>query len=234
MGCSARVTKELEQLLLHNLLKSQKMHEAKRYYPLFNAANTIVFNLRHLLASSEPWEVIVSNNGSTDETVAIVEQYQDKLPNLRIVDSSDQRGAAHARNVGALAAAGEALAFCDADDEVPAGVRLWVRHSSMTSHGDKQQRTLDTKVSPLSSMDQEINIPYLPHASAVTSASDAQFMKLSVDSTKLSWDSRHRLLLENPTCRHRTPLRARRSGSSLAPYDQRYLLARLRVQCPLV
>jgi len=35
--------------------------------------------------------VIISNNGSTDETVAIVEQYQDKLPNLRIVDSSDQR-----------------------------------------------------------------------------------------------------------------------------------------------
>jgi len=33
-------------------------------------------------------EVIISNNGSTDETVAIVEQYQDKLPNLRIVDSS--------------------------------------------------------------------------------------------------------------------------------------------------
>jgi len=50
-------------------------------------------------------EVIISNNGSTDETVAIVEQYQEKLPNLRIVDSSDQRGAAHARNVGALAAA---------------------------------------------------------------------------------------------------------------------------------
>jgi len=34
------------------------------------------------------------NNGSTDETVAIVEQYQEKLSNLRIVDSSDQRGAA--------------------------------------------------------------------------------------------------------------------------------------------
>jgi len=53
-----------------------------------------LFNLRHLLTQHwcEPWEVIVSNNGSTDETVAIVEQYQEKLSNLRIVDSSDQRG----------------------------------------------------------------------------------------------------------------------------------------------
>jgi len=46
-----------------------------------------------------------SNNGSTDETVAIVEQYQEKLSNLRIVDSSDQRGAAHQEcwHIGCLA-----------------------------------------------------------------------------------------------------------------------------------
>jgi len=49
-----------------------------------------LFNLRHLLSSTgEPWNYF--NNGSTDETVAIVEQYQEKLPNLR-VDSSDQPG----------------------------------------------------------------------------------------------------------------------------------------------
>ena len=74
--------------------------------PCFNAANTIAVQLEALAQQHwcEPWEVIVSNNGSTDETVAIVEQYQKKLPNLRIVDSSDQGGAAHARNVGALAA----------------------------------------------------------------------------------------------------------------------------------
>jgi len=61
------------------------------------------FNLRALARQLVASGVIISNNGSTDETVAIVEQYQDKLPNLRIVDSSDQRGAAPHRNVGALA-----------------------------------------------------------------------------------------------------------------------------------
>ncbi len=88
--------------------------------PCFNAADTIAVQLEALAKQqwSEPWEVIVSDNGSTDESVAIVEQYKEKLPNLRIVDSSDQRGAAHARNVGARAATGSALAFCDADDEV--------------------------------------------------------------------------------------------------------------------
>jgi len=93
--------------------------------PCFNAANTIAVQLEALANQqwSEPWEVIVSDNGSTDETLAIVEQYQDKIPNLRIVNSSDRRGAAHARNVGAMAAASEALAFCDTDDEVAPG---WV------------------------------------------------------------------------------------------------------------
>jgi len=93
--------------------------------PCFNAANMIAVQLEALANQqcSEPWEVIASDNGSTDKTVAIVEQYQKKLPNLRIVNSSELRGAAHARNVGALTAAGDALVFCDADDEVAPG---WV------------------------------------------------------------------------------------------------------------
>jgi glycosyltransferase involved in cell wall biosynthesis len=93
--------------------------------PCFNAADTISVQLEALANQqwSEPWEIIVSDNGSTDETVAIVEGYKQRLPNLRIVDSSARRGAAHARNVGASFATGKALAFCDGDDEIAAG---WV------------------------------------------------------------------------------------------------------------
>lgn len=40
-----------------------------------------------------------------------------------MIDASDKKGAAHARNVGASVTKGEALAFCDADDEVAPG---WV------------------------------------------------------------------------------------------------------------
>ena len=91
--------------------------------PCFNAADTIAIQLEALASQewSEPWEIIVSDNGSTDDSVTIVEQYRKRLLNLRIVDSSDRKGAAHARNVGVRAAAGEALAFCDADDEVAPG-----------------------------------------------------------------------------------------------------------------
>lgn len=93
--------------------------------PCYNAADTIATQLAALASQrwSEPWEVIVSDNGSTDELMAIVEQYREQLPNLRIVDASARRGQPYALNVGARAATGDALAFCDADDEVAPG---WV------------------------------------------------------------------------------------------------------------
>jgi GT2 family glycosyltransferase len=67
------------------------------------------------------WEVIVSDNGSRDGSRALVERFVSRLPGLRLADASDRRGRAHARNVGAAAAAGDALLFLDADDEAAPG-----------------------------------------------------------------------------------------------------------------
>jgi glycosyltransferase involved in cell wall biosynthesis/predicted O-methyltransferase YrrM len=94
--------------------------------PCLNAADTIATQLEALADQcwSEPWEVIVADNGSTDGTQAVVERYQKRFRNCRLVDASDRRGGAHARNVGARFAMGEALVFCDADDAVGQG---WVR-----------------------------------------------------------------------------------------------------------
>lgn len=93
--------------------------------PSYNAADTLADQLSALAQQSwsEPWEVIVVDNNSTDSSVAIAEQFQGSLPNLRIVHASKRRGAAYSRNVGAQAATADLLAFCDADDVVGAG---WV------------------------------------------------------------------------------------------------------------
>jgi glycosyltransferase involved in cell wall biosynthesis len=93
--------------------------------PCYNEADTIATQLEALAKQSwpEPWEVIVSDNGSTDASLTIVEKYRSKLPHLRIVDASARQGAPHAINVGAQAAAGDAIAVCDADDEIAPG---WV------------------------------------------------------------------------------------------------------------
>jgi glycosyltransferase involved in cell wall biosynthesis len=90
--------------------------------PCCNAAAVIRHQLRALAAQHcvRPWEVIIVDNGSTDGTRAEAERWRRRFARLVIVEAPARRAAAHARNVGAAAARGENIAFCDADDEVSA------------------------------------------------------------------------------------------------------------------
>ena len=93
--------------------------------PCLNAAGTIAVQLQALADQKwqQPWEVILADNGSTDDTVLIAQSYTKRVPSLNIVDASHRKGVSYAMNLGASFAQGEALAFCDADDEVAPG---WV------------------------------------------------------------------------------------------------------------
>jgi len=91
--------------------------------PCYNAAATLGTQLSAIAAQrcDDPWEVLVADNGSTDRSREIAESFQTRIPALSIVDASQKRGAAHARNTGAACARGAFLLFCDADDEMGAG-----------------------------------------------------------------------------------------------------------------
>jgi GT2 family glycosyltransferase len=88
-----------------------------------NGADTIGEQLDALASqgSRHQPEVVVSDNGSTDDTAAVAERYSDRFERLIVVDSSEVAGASHARNVGAAAATGDYLLFCDDDDVVAPG-----------------------------------------------------------------------------------------------------------------
>lgn len=88
--------------------------------PCWNAEATIAVQLEALRSQqwSEPWEIIVADNGSTDGTVQVIKHYQALMPHLRLVTAVGKQGAAFARNIAAQASTAETLAFCDADDEV--------------------------------------------------------------------------------------------------------------------
>lgn len=86
--------------------------------PAYNAGRTIGAQLAALATQTYTgaFEIIVSDNGSTDDTRRVVHAWTKDLPALRVVDSSDRPGAGHARNVGTDASHGELIAYCDADD----------------------------------------------------------------------------------------------------------------------
>lgn len=90
---------------------------------VLNASATIGVMLDSLVRQprSADWEVVLADNGSTDDTIAVAESYRARLPALTVVDASAMRGVPYARNRGVEAAAGDLIAFLDADDEVDAG-----------------------------------------------------------------------------------------------------------------
>lgn len=80
--------------------------------PVRNGRTTIRRCLEAALASQfDRFEVVVANDGSTDDTAALVREF----PQVVLVDLTTHRGAAGARNAGAAAARGEVLFFIDAD-----------------------------------------------------------------------------------------------------------------------
>jgi len=85
-----------------------------------DGASTIGEQLAALAAQTYPgaFDVVVADNGSTDDTRAVVESWSERLPRVVVVDATGRRGAGYARGVGAEAATGDFLAFCDADDVV--------------------------------------------------------------------------------------------------------------------
>jgi glycosyltransferase involved in cell wall biosynthesis len=81
--------------------------------PAYNRAREVGNAIDSALAQTlPPLEVIVVDDGSTDETPEVLARYGDRI---RIVRQENQ-GVAAARNAGIAVARGELLAFLDSDD----------------------------------------------------------------------------------------------------------------------
>ena len=91
--------------------------------PCFNNQTTIGAQLSALAnqITTYSWEVLIADNGSRDNSVAIAKSFSHRIKKLGIIDASGRRGAAYARNIGAKSAAGKVILFCDADDEMGEG-----------------------------------------------------------------------------------------------------------------
>ncbi|MGO7367124.1 glycosyltransferase family 2 protein [Rhizobium leguminosarum] len=84
--------------------------------PAFNASPYIARSLQSAARQTyQSLEIIVVNDGSTDDTAKLVEQMAVADSRIRLLTTSN-RGVAAARNTGIQASSGRFVAFLDADD----------------------------------------------------------------------------------------------------------------------
>jgi glycosyltransferase involved in cell wall biosynthesis len=118
--------------------------------PAFNCAPTIGLTLDSVLVQSHPAdEILVVDNGSTDETPSILNSYGSRVA----VSRQNNRGTAVSRNIPCERAAGDLLAFLDSDDlwhpeylqsqaqlfeDNPHAAALFTGHVDVFGYGDIQ------------------------------------------------------------------------------------------------
>jgi glycosyltransferase involved in cell wall biosynthesis len=94
-----------------------EQHRVSVVIPAYNRAGVISRAIKSTLAQShKSLDVIVVDDGSTDDTAEIVRSFQENDTRIRYLRHSSNKGAQAARNTGARAATGTWIAFLDSDD----------------------------------------------------------------------------------------------------------------------
>lgn len=86
--------------------------------PLFNREKLISETLNSVISQTyKNWEVIIVDDGSTDNSIEIVKEFQKKDKRIKLYKRDRKpKGATTCRNIGAKLSKGEYLIFLDSDD----------------------------------------------------------------------------------------------------------------------
>lgn len=101
--------------------------------PMFNAEKYVSRCLDSLInqdISKNIYEIIIINDGSTDNSLNICKEYQRNESNIKII-STKNLGQSSARNIGIEASQGEYIFFADSDDYIAINsLGTLIKHSS--------------------------------------------------------------------------------------------------------
>jgi len=86
--------------------------------PTYNRAHLVGRSIQSVLNQTyQDFEIIIVDDGSTDNTENIIKEFQKKDERIEYIKHNKNRGGSAARNTGIKAARGEYIAFLDSDDE---------------------------------------------------------------------------------------------------------------------
>lgn len=84
--------------------------------PIYNSGEYLSATLENVLAQNyEKYELILVDDGSTDGSGALCDEFAERDPRIRVIHQKNA-GVSAARNAGLDAAGGEYVGFVDSDD----------------------------------------------------------------------------------------------------------------------
>lgn len=86
--------------------------------PVYNAQNSVARCLESICSQTyQELEIIVLNDGSTDDSLAVCNRFCAKDPRVTVVDKENE-GVSCTRNAGLVLAHGDYIQFVDSDDHL--------------------------------------------------------------------------------------------------------------------
>ena len=89
--------------------------------PVYNAIAFVGDTIHNLLRQDVNKEILLINDGSTDDSLQLIKQYESKYDCIKVVDKKNG-GVSSARNVGLNVAKGDYVIFVDSDDFIDDGL----------------------------------------------------------------------------------------------------------------
>jgi len=125
--------------------------------PMYNSEKTIINALNSIKVQTlniKEFEIIVINDGSTDNSQRLLEEYIEKNPEMNIHFLSQiNKGVSSARNSGLKIAKGDYIALLDADDE-------WMPEKTEKQLGYFENESLNIDFLATKGNDKKILYPY--------------------------------------------------------------------------
>lgn len=105
--------------------------------PNYNSSEFLPLSIQSLLNQTVPFdEIIIVDDGSTDNSLALIESFMATNPSIKLIRHQTNQGVNAAVNTGLAAVSGDFILFCAADDwfssnMVAAAKRVAIQHPSV-------------------------------------------------------------------------------------------------------
>lgn len=104
--------------------------------PVFNAEKYLAYCIKSILNQTYiDFELLLINDGSSDESARICDNYAKNDSRIRVVHNKNH-GVSYSRNLGLELAKGDYIAFCDADDQYKQNYLMEMQEVALSHEAD--------------------------------------------------------------------------------------------------